>query len=445
MMTAMNTKCQDRFAGWLARAAVVCGASFLLIATAGSVGSALARVGPSGPPPTYIYFFRGGYDFAKLDPGNQEILARWFLPETAGAKDWVPPLTKPWGPAERWLYDASLRRAYGLFPDRVYAPEAAEGQYPEIQYVVLAFELPLLRAVRRFGPFRAAGIPEIRISGDGTRLFVSYAPPRDQAVEPGVRMDTAAIYRWGVIELINTETGQRELRVPEASFSERALMLSGGTVIYDGELLDRWRLTFRNNGVVRERITGETFVNDKVGAVIEQQAGLRPGELARLQTFLGDPAGGRIPVVFGRNMWDQIGISIFDLESRRLVSPLIPVRAEASGRLSSDGKLYVFEGVEHRTRDARGTELPPGGLNARTGKFWVHEVETGKLVKEFSAPELAGMLNDVKVRCRGPHGEELFAAWPHLYWVDYGATPPVKEISASAPLHLFSACMVADQ
>jgi hypothetical protein len=90
-------------------------------------------------------------------------------------------------------------------------------------------------------------------------------------------------------------------------------------------------------------------------------------------------------------------------------------------------------------------ELSPGGLNARNGKFWVHEIETGKLVNEFSAPELAGLFTDVTVRCQGPHGEELFAAWPHLYWVDFAASVPVQEIKTSVPLHLFSACVVADR
>jgi hypothetical protein len=312
---------RDRLLRWLTRANVLFsfGALALLVTIGGVLTAASATVSRQRPtPPVYVYFFRGGYDFAKLDIRSQEILARWVLPQVTGAKDWVPPFTQPDWTVERWQYDASTGIAYGLFPDRVYEPDAL------VQYAVVAFELPSLRGVRRFGPFPAREGVEIRVAGEGGKLLLSYTPPQTRSGESSAQIGADAVYRRGLIDVFNTKTGMRELHVPGARFFKGADVLPSGTLIYDGQLLDRWQLSFHDNRVVRERITGETFLSDEIRAVVERQAGLAAGGFGQIQTFLGDPAGGRIPVVIGKSLWDHTGILVFDLQSRTLVSPLIP-------------------------------------------------------------------------------------------------------------------------
>jgi len=344
----------------------------------------------------YVYIFGDQAEFAKVELRDLQVTAKGVLSQVVGFSGELPeyvPSTaahapNPW-PGINVLYDAKTQRIFAAVPGEATATDFSN-------FSILVIRIPNFELIGKIPfPSEVNELPSIALSPDGQQLFSNCIFPNGKE-----EVSLLDVYTTSDLKKLRSfrETMPISNYVTGTSFGNKfgpsAYASSDGKTIYEGEYFPS-KLTLSTSSSTTESL-GREYSGPVVG-----------GKVQRIEV---DPSS------------HERSISVFDLESNRVIGSKIHIPPSGNQFLSSDGKRLVFLGtrIDREERPTGGTK----GVGYLTGELIVYYVADGTEIRTLTLPSLAGEMGTYRMLCMSPDGEHLIFQAGKTALFDVAPTSP---------------------
>jgi hypothetical protein len=350
----------------------------------------------------FTYFFGEAGEFMKLRPADNLVAARWNLAATGGLATVLPALPRFGGrkAGEIWpspsevMVDERLKRIYGVFPMH------SDKTGPPGRVAVLVLALPEMRLIANL---EAGDNASILITPDGGRLLVNELESSEHESKITSRVVVYSTDTFAKIAESTEEVDRQKYLMASVQidnyFSKDAYFSQDGQFILDG-----LRIT---------TVAGTVFSKKSI-APLDYMSPLQKSQTKVFETrdassgksFLPfrilNSLGGRTLVALDSPDQKRDLFMVVDLLHPRVLAMIQTTLSRA--RLVGGGTSILVEGIEvGKTR--------PKGLSRsydETGSIAIYDAESGRLLKELTAPALIGSEDDHGVICASPDLAQIF-------------------------------------